>query len=253
MQRIVIEARITDQNLPATIILSRTTDYFNPDEPEKVSGAIVKLSTGSGEMEILSETSEGVYQATQIKGVNGEKYFLRVEDGNEVYEASSTLPDKVSIDSLVYSPSFMMNPHDTVGGFMLGCRFTDPGGIANYYSVNIFKTPVDTGKQQSFGPPGMASSRLLVDDMLFNGKPGSINLNRGGLYQIGDTVEVELVSLDQVVYSYYDQLNEVSGGGAMFSSSAPANPENNISNGAMGFFTAEAIDRQMVIIEAKAP
>ncbi len=250
LQRLVIEARITDQDIPATVYLSRTMDYFNPDEPEKVSGAKVSLSTDSGEMEILEETSEGVYQAAQIKGINGVKYFLNVEDGEQVYEASSILPNKVLIDSLEYEPSFIFNPRDTAVGYLLGCWFTDPAEQANYYSLNVIKTPIDTVRQE-YGPPGSANSKFLVNDVNFNGIHSSVNLNRQGLFHPGDTVFVELISINQNTYIYLDQLNEISGGGMMFSSSAPANPENNFSNGAMGFFTAEAIDKQMVIIEER--
>jgi len=251
MQRIVIEAKITDQSNPATVYITRTTDYFYPDQPEKVSGAKVSLSTDSGEMEVLAEASPGVYQASQIQGSNGEKYYLKVEDGEQVYEATSILPTKVVIDSLEYEPSFIVSPHHSTGGYMLNCRFTDPAEQTNYYTFNIFKTPIDTVVDQEFGPPGMGDSRILVNDIIFNGSQSLVNLSRQGLYQVGDTILVELISIDQNTYSYLDQLNEIIGGGMMFSSSAPANPKNNLSNGAMGYFSAEAIDKRIVVIEDK--
>lgn len=249
MQRIVIEAKITDQNIPATVYLTRSTDYFNPAEPEKVSGAKVSLSSDSGELEVLTEISPGLYQALQIQGSNGKQYYLKVEDGDEIYEATSYLPTKVEIDSLEYEPSFIVSPHHTTGGYMLSCRFTDPASQTNYYTINVFKTPVDTIVEQDFGPPGMGDSRILVNDLIFNGSQSVVNINRQKLYQVGDTILVELVSIDQNTYSYLDQLNEIIGGGMLFSSSAPANPKNNISNGAMGYFAAEAIDKRVAIIE----
>ena len=251
MQRIVIEAIISDQDIPATVYITRTTDYFNPNEPVKVSGAKVSLSNDSGELEVLTEVSQGVYQASQIQGSNGKEYFLKIEDGEQVYEASSFLPIKVAIDSLSYEKVSFTNPHQTSEGYMLSCNFTDPAGEANYYTFNILKTPIDTIVEQGFGPPGMSDSRILLNDIVFNGRQSSINLNRQLLYQSGDTILVELISIDQSTYSYLDQLNEISGGGMMMSSSAPANPENNISNGAMGFFTAQAIDQKIIVIQEK--
>ena len=76
-----------------------------------------------------------------------------------------------------------------------------------------------------------------------------MNLNRRGFYEEGDTIKVELICIDQGTYNYLDQLSEVSGGGPSFGSSAPANPQNNFSNGAMGYFTAQAIDTQVVVVK----
>jgi hypothetical protein len=73
MQRIVIEAKITDKGDPATVILSRSTDFFNPDDPEEVTGAQVSLRNESGEIELLQETSPGQYESSEIKGSSGEK------------------------------------------------------------------------------------------------------------------------------------------------------------------------------------
>lgn len=249
MQRIVIEAKITDQDKPAIVYLSRSTGYFNPEEPEKVSGAKVSLSSDSGESEVLSEISPGVYQTSQIQGSNGREYYLKVEDGEDIYEATSFLPTKVVIDSLEYEYSLIVTPHQTKEGYMLNCKFTDPASQTNYYTFNVVKTPIDSIAEHGFGPPGRSNSRILVNDVIFNGNQSVVNMNQGGLYQKGDTISVELISIDQNTYSYLDQLNEISGGGMMFSSSAPANPKNNLSNGAMGYFAAEAIDKQMVLIQ----
>lgn len=209
MQRIVIEARITDEGGPARVILSRTTDYFNPNEPEKVTGAAVSLRSDVGETEILQEVSPGIYQSNEMIGVSGRSYYLKVEDGDQVYEATALLPTKVLIDSLEV-------------------RFMD--------SIQDLQTEFRN------------SMRILANDALFNGRQSFINLNRMGFYNLGDTIQVELVSIDEEVYNYFDQLNEISSGGAGFSSSAPANPKNNLTNGAMGYFTAEAVDRKVRIV-----
>jgi hypothetical protein len=247
LQRIVIEGKITNQDTPVTIFVTRTTDYFNPDEPEKVSGATVSIKGPSGVYVTLPEVSPGVYQTSLLKGQTNQTYYLRVLDGEDVYEASSHMPMQVNLDSLVYEPSYFGNPRDTTVGYLLTSWFTDPADRANYYNFKLKRTPVDTLRQQG-GPPGASSSAILLNDVNFNGRLGSFNLNRIGLYYVGDTVQVDFISLDQPIYQYYDQLNEISGGGVLFSSSAPANPQSNISNGAMGYFSAEAVDTKIVII-----
>ncbi len=246
MQRLVIEAKITDEGGPATVIITRSTDYFYPDEPVKVSGAKVSLRTESGELEMLQETSEGKYESSRIRGSWGEKYFLKVEDGEQVYEATSTLPVKVIIDTLEFELFDTFTPHGSSGGYILNCKFTDPPDQGNFYTFNatrISENPIENTD------PFAGPSIILVNDQYINGLQSSVNLNRHDFYQTGDTILVELTSIDQNVYNYLDQLNEIIGMGAMFSSSAPANPENNISNGAMGYFTAEAVDSRIVVVK----
>jgi hypothetical protein len=53
----------------------------------------------------------------------------------------------------------------------------------------------------------------------------------------GDTVSVEMNTIDENIYSYYTAVNQLIGrgpGGGI----APANPPNNISGGALGYFSA---------------
>ncbi len=246
MQRVVVEAKITDQSSPATVFLSRTTDYFNPNEPELVSGAKVSLSIASGQSVNLVEINEGVYQSSELEGKSGETYTLKIEEGEELYEASSKLPTKVKIDSLVVEWFNTFNPNDSLGGgYMLNLWYTDPVQESNFYMFTFKKLNKSEITEPDF--PG-SSAKILANDALSNGKPSLMNLNRRGFYELGDTVFVELISIDQKTYTYLDQLGEVSGGGPSFGSSAPANPQNNISNGAMGYFSAQAIDSKIVVI-----
>jgi len=225
-QTLVVEAKITDQDSPAMVYLSHTTDYFNPNEPERVTGAIVKLSNSSGQSAQLVEMDPGVYQSSYFKGISGETYTLSIEEGDQIYEAQSSLPTKVKIDSLVVEWFASFNPNDSLGGgYMLNCWYTDPVDEANFYMFTAEKLNIsDTQEPDSRRP----SSRILMSDILSNGKPSLMNLNRRGFYEIGDTVLVEMISIDQSMYKYLDQLGEVSGGGPSFGSSAPANPQNNI-------------------------
>jgi len=244
--RIVVEAKITDQNTPAMVYLSRTTDYFNPKEPERVTGASVKISITSGQSTQLVEMDQGVYQSSFFIGISHETYTITIEDGSQVYSAASRLPTKVQIDSLVieWYPGF--NPNDSLGGgYALNCWYTDPGSEANFYIFTAEKLNKLVDPESEFPQTPV---KILASDVLANGKPGLMNLNRQGFYEIGDSVLVEIISIDQYTYNYLDQLGEVSGGGPSFGSSAPANPENNISNGAMGYFSAQAVDSRLIVI-----
>jgi hypothetical protein len=65
--------------------------------------------------------------------------------------------------------------------------------------------------------------------------------------QAGDTCKLELISLDQQAYQYYSTLNDILHINPIFGGT-PANPLNNISNGAQGDFAAWAISYKGIII-----
>ncbi|MBK8582688.1 MAG: DUF4249 family protein [Flavobacteriales bacterium] len=69
-------------------------------------------------------------------------------------------------------------------------------------------------------------------------------------FQPGDTVTVELWSIDRAAYNFYTTLNSVSdnNGGGPFSG-VPDNPITNLTNGAYGFFGASAVTRSTVVIQ----
>ena len=67
------------------------------------------------------------------------------------------------------------------------------------------------------------------------------------VFQQSDTVVVELYTLDAQTFEYYNTLFQISGGSEMMSFTTPANPNTNISNGALGYFGAYTISRDTII------
>ena len=62
----------------------------------------------------------------------------------------------------------------------------------------------------------------------------------------GDELTIELQSVDEAIYRFWYTMK--SGGGAGNSNTAaPANPLTNLQGGALGYFSAHAIDRRKVI------
>lgn len=243
-KRLVIEAKISDQSVPPFVKLTRTMDYFNPENPELVSGAIVTLRSDVGESEVMEEVSEGIYKAVQIKGTPGVTYSLTVQDGDQSYEADAYLPFPVRIDTTHHFIRENRTPRDNISGYMLSLTFTDPADKTNYYRLDALKINIDTTGRHQNG----STSTVMTSDVLYNGGQTTNMLNHDQAYEPGDTVIVKLISIDEKVYHYFQQLKESAGMRAMFSSSAPANPETNLQNGAMGYFAAESVDMRMVII-----
>ena len=63
----------------------------------------------------------------------------------------------------------------------------------------------------------------------------------------GDSVSVQLQCIDENVYNYFRTLAQVLNNSTL--STSPANPPSNLSNGALGYFSAYAVRTKFIIIQ----
>jgi Domain of unknown function (DUF4249) len=234
---IVIEGLISDQRGPYTVTISKSGSYFNQPVLQMVSGAQVIITDSSGILDSLKEISAGVYLTSSTRGVPGRTYTLKVISENQEYDGSSTMLSHVDIDSLplVRSTSQRLD----LGGsnrnpnhIEIHCFFKDPVE-KNFYRLKVFKN--DSINTQSY---------RLYDDQYTNGEESEL---RVAYATVGDTFRVELLSLDQSTYEYYRTLSDLLFTNPIFGST-PANPNTNLSNGALGYFGACAISTRTIII-----
>ncbi|MDP3643202.1 MAG: DUF4249 family protein [Bacteroidota bacterium] len=104
---IVVESQVTNDLNQNYVILSKTTDFYNPMPQEKVTGARVELVQLSGFSYYPIET---IYNSTEISPghyifknppVPGNNYRLRITMGPDVYESNlEQMPPLPVIDSL---------------------------------------------------------------------------------------------------------------------------------------------------------
>ncbi|NOQ25460.1 MAG: DUF4249 family protein [Bacteroidales bacterium] len=232
--KVVIEGSITNQPGPYTIKITQTTDYFIPSNYPAMQNAIVNISDDDGHFETLIEVEPGIYQTASIQGTTGHTYNLYININDQEYTASSYLPTITPIDSLAYFES-PFSPHNTGdGNFRISCYFHDDENEENYYRFKLYNNSV------------LSEKFYLLDDQLQNGR----DIDYGRLQDeinLNDTVVVELVNIDEGVYNYFNTLSSIVGSGGM-SSSIPANPNSNISNGALGYFGAFSFTCDTIII-----
>ena len=233
--KVVIEGNLSNNPISAEVFLSKTGNYFGETVSEKVSGASVIVENNLGESYILYESTEGVYNSFEIIPEEGVLYSLRVESEGKIYEANSMLNKQVSLDSLsyFYDDGFAFMDE----GYLIRAYFTDPLASSNYYRIRINANDTLRNENDDF---------IIFDDRLINGKQIEVTL-RGNIFEIGDTVSIQLISLDENVYDYYNTFQELINVNP--GSAAPANPTSNISNGALGYFSAWSSDIKTVIIE----
>ena len=67
-------------------------------------------------------------------------------------------------------------------------------------------------------------------------------------FTTGDTVRVDLLSIDKASYDCFNTLNDILTSDRSPTSLAPANPNTNLTNGALGYFAAYSISSKMVVL-----
>jgi hypothetical protein len=227
---LVIEGNVVNTTSTQTVKISKSVNITDLSNFPAVSGATVTI-TSEGRVYTLREQTPGIYLTSSLRGQPTKNYQLNVVADGKTYTASSTMPAQVKLDSLNLNITTIVNKdYQSAMAY-----YTDPATIANYYR---FILTVD----------GVVSKNYFVyDDNLTNGRVVNRDLRDNDLNLVtGDVVNVQMQCVDKNVYQYWNGLSQnESRGGA---STTPANPESNISNGALGYFSAHTVqDKQFVV------
>lgn len=234
--KLVIEGVITDDDNQCIIKLSKTTDYFNQNTNPAVSDAVITLTDKTGKIVEFNEVEPGNYLGEDIHAESSMDYTLSVFSEGKLYIAEATIPQRVNIDSLTCHYNSESIYYEV--GYVVSCHFSDPGGSRNFYRLKTYN--INNKSKARY-------SKDLYNDDVNNGNNVVLTWSYDA-YQQSDTVVVELYSLDQKTYDYYKTLFQISGGAEMMSFTTPANPNTNLSNGALGYFGAYTISLDTIII-----
>lgn len=243
--RLVVEGSITDEAKAHTVMLSLTTDYFYGDAPPVVTGALVEISDGTQTF-ILDETEPGIYQTdSTVRGVQGREYTLIISgvdinnDGKpEIYTATDLLKPVMILDSIVIEEQKPVTtpPQYKVSGWGQEPPTPDDCYQWVYYINGTLIT--DT-----------LSKTIFVDDTYVNGSyiPG-LTMFMNVHANTGDTITVETRSLTRQFYNFIVtvMLETVWNQGG--TAGPPANIKGNLSNGALGYFSAYGVSRTSAIV-----
>lgn len=243
---IVVDAQISDQAGPYTVNLTKTVNFSDDNIFPAVSGAIVILSDNAGNSEMLNETSLGNYTTVNLKGTAGRTYSLSINTNGKTYTAVSTMPDPVTLDSLVVETSSksggsgggsLGNGHKP-NGFNVKAIFTDPKGTTNYYRLIECVNSVPN-----------YSNIIVISDKLQDGNTiTSYVARKDSSIHSGDTVTVLLQSIDSNVYEYFRELKQLTREQTGIQTAVPGNPTSNLSNKALGFFSAYSVRSKYAVV-----
>ncbi len=231
--QIVIEGNVSDQPGPHYVKISKTANFSDANTFPVVAGALVKLADNTGITEILTEISPGTYSTSPtLQGIVGRTYTLTVNSEGKEYVANATIPVPVNIDTLTIDKGISFGgrrPNKRVQ-----VHFQDSLGVANYYHFVLTHN-------------GMPQKAIYItSDRIQDGNKRIYNLSdRTDTINSGDHVTVALQAIDGKVYEYFRTLNQANNSGQ---SATPANPVSNLSNGALGYFSAYSVKTKSIFI-----
>lgn len=232
--QIVIEGNITDAPGFYTVLISKTVDVAASNTYPPVTDAIVTITdTVAHITDTLSQARSGVYITNQIMGFPNHTYYLNVYEGNKVYSANSKMPIPVLLDSISFAENIGFNNKEEINAI---ANFQDPAGITNYY---WFTEGVNSR---------MIPDIFVFEDRLSDGRYIEYPLYNDSSYlNPGDTLQLTMNCVDENTYNYFNTLINVTGGNN-FQAVTPANPVTNLTNGALGYFSAHTTQRASIIV-----
>ncbi len=229
---IVAEGMIRNDS-SAWLKLSYTTDYFDVEESEKISDAVVSVSDNQGNIEVLNALGEGIYEAPLLTGVIGRTYTMTFALGDQSYSGSSKLMTPTKIRSVSFEKIEMGMRTQGADYYQPTIFIADNPDEENYYR---FKFTIDGEEEEGYY---LYTDRAAED--------GVLEYNPMRVLLEGETeLLIEVFSIDEDTYTYYNQLDDLIGDG--LGSSTPYNPESNFGEQVMGFFTALSSDNYQVLV-----
>ncbi|MDR1784114.1 MAG: DUF4249 domain-containing protein [Dysgonamonadaceae bacterium] len=231
------------------INISRSSPYFDDSPNEGVSGAIVNISSSSGQIFNLieDESVKGMYYTSDVAEIQGDTdYFLNVEvdfdnDGTpEKYEAQTRVLSTQPGDSLSIERIDMFGRKN----YILHLYMTDFEGD-DYYMYKVFHN--DSILNYSI------NSTIISDDKMFPEQHVRLNLFRfsdiedydddseymhenATYLENGDSITVKFCRISKEYFDFVSQCQNEQGGENPLFGGPASNIITNISNGGVGFF-----------------
>ena len=232
--RIVIEAKLYDQFQPASVIISKTSDFFDTLTYNTVSGAEIYITDNEGNKVQIPETdSAGLYQK-QFFGQIGKTYTLTVKTEGKTYTATAEMKPALQIDSLYALYRTNPLPYQDEG-YEVHCILKDSVNIAQYAKLDIYKNQKPSREIYLFENTYTGGNNF--DYKFFN-----------ETYQTGDTAVVIVSSCDRNVYEYLYTFAEIASEN-FHDTGTPYNPTSNISGDALGYFGVFSLSGSFMIVE----
>lgn len=235
--QIVVQGSVPSDGDKTFVKLMRSVNFDESNHYPEIRNAVVTIDDDAGNSDMLTEIAPGIYEADSITGVSGRTYKLSILVDGKTITSTSTIPGKVTLDSIIVTELAGGNVRGAAGGktYEVIVRYTDPANTNNYYRFVESVNGIETGDIYVF------------DDRLTNGlKVESPLLKFNRQLKSNDVLTIEMQCIDKTVYNYFKSFGNLSGGPQ--NSSTPANPYTNLIGTKLGYFSAYTTDRTNYVI-----
>jgi hypothetical protein len=234
--QIVIEGEVTNARGAYQVRISKTVNFSasNVYPPVTDASVIITDSTAGVTEKLVQSSDSGTYLTSTIKGSPLHTYSLNVMAEGKQYTAVSTMPLPVFLDSVTFALNFDFSNKQEINAVV---NFRDPVGLGNYYQF----TEVVNGRT--------IPNIFVFEDRLSDGRYIEQPLFNDSAYlQKNDTLLLTMNCVDKNMYNYFFTLANVTGNTNNSQSATPANPATNLSNGALGYFSAHTTQKAKIVV-----
>lgn len=233
--KIIIEGNITNEPAPYFVKITKSVSLSATGNYPTIDNAVVTISDNAGNNETLIPLANGMYRTNTLTGVIGRTYTLTVNVEGQTYTAQSTMPQQVSFDSIK-------------------AEQTSFGGDVEYNIIPIYTDPVSKGNNYRFELTvnnKLINQHFVQNDDVTSGVTNTVRLQIDDntlKLKAGDSLALKMQCIDKNVALYYTTL-ALMGDSGPGGGTAPNNPPNNISNGALGIFSAHTVQSKIKVLQ----
>ncbi len=252
--KLVIEGRLLNESSIQVIKISESLNYYETRGLAPYEDAEVNLMDQQYNViqSFIYSPEDSLYSsASPIQLAVGQGYVLQIEARGETLEAKGRVLKNATLDSIYYLSTEEL---ESMGQPVLeDGYFLFVNGKLNNEGIEYFKMDVTVNGYFRNGRNDFTKSILTSE---FIGKEFQA-LPIPGPFEEGDAVVLELYSLNEDVYQYFDEFrNLFMNGGGVFSS-PPVNPTTNIKNltnpknEPLGYIQFSSVKRRNIVIEKR--
>jgi hypothetical protein len=231
---VVIQANYTAEDSTVRVEVTETSNFFSGEDSPVINDAVVTITTQAGVSTVVPFIANGQYTLENYAPEFGTTYTMTVLANGTTYTATCKMLPVIDQQPVIFD-SIPPGPFSGDGGYVVALTYQDPAAEGDFTSAHI----TENGERLN-----SLDDIVLNDDQFTNGnlliRPLFVKL-----FDLGDTIEVELRTINEKVFDYYVELSSLTDP----NSAAPANPTYQWENRALGFFNAYPSSRQSVVIQ----
>ncbi|MEO5911919.1 MAG: DUF4249 family protein [Pelobium sp.] len=218
---IVIEAEIVNDMNRQRVTISQTKNFNDDNSIVPVTDAQITVTDELGNKFVYNERVPGGYESGFFIGIPGRKYSMEVKSQGKTYTAFSIMPKQVILDSITLTEITLFNKKNK----FIQVNYVDPPDRPNFYN---YKLSVNNELRNAY---------YVDEDRFYNGnKVTNTIFSEEPELKTGDIVNLDFQCIDEKTYKYFYAISQIKGNGGP--PTAPANPDSNFNNGALGYLSA---------------